>query len=853
MSAELRLAQFGPLACKRYAAMARRCRSHQTTPFWFFICASVIVVGWWPLCGHAQIVRGRVTEALSHVPIPGAVVSLSVDANVSITRSTLTDANGRYAVVAPGPGTYLLEVRSIGFTRRKSTLSLGAGETSIADLTLTRDHVRLSEVRVAERNGCRRPDALPNVGLDIWNDLWTALTASILSREQLVKGEAVLRYTREFDEQVVRLRTETRRIERGNFFSPFVAAAAPELARNGFIREQEDGELQVFAPDAATFLSTDFISRHCFAITRNDSGGVHLLGMMFWPHRDFTSRGIEGVFWLDAATRELRQVVFTFPRLTRLSRGGEGFGGQVSFARRTGAGWYVSRWWLRVPVVSRERKSVTWAGRRVEGDTRDSVVAVAEEGGIVFNDSTGAPLGSIKGRVVDASGTPLPGTDVELLGTSLFTRTDANGNFELDRILTGTYALRTLGFGADSTSSIAQQSDVRIVDGVTQTVVVTAVPNRTQAAYTCGSQTGKGETSALVGIARDINTRAPLPLRTIDARWIRFAIEGSKQAITMRTEIAHLTTDSVGFFRICAAPPRAYVGFRARGTPSTAWTWPVEIGTVWTVLQLNFDSVGLVREVLGPRPIALQQLNVISDEETVFWRVQGTVLRNDSTVTPLEGVEIQLDGKNPAVRTTVDGLFVIDSVERGVHVVSLRRVGYLPQNAVLSVGDEKPSSLHYRMSPTTRLLETVIVEGVSESQSIGMRGFAERRVAHFGIFIGAEELQRFRGGSLASLIQLHVRGFDLVPLERGGMSAGLALAARRFRSLGSGRPQPCFSQVYIDGQRAGGQRDGPFDLNQLKQEDIAGMEFYRGASETPSEFSGPNAACGTLVIWTRAR
>lgn len=35
-----------------------------------------------------------------------------------------------------------------------------------------------------------------------------------------------------------------------------------------------------------------------------------------------------------------------------------------------------------------------------------------------------------------------------------------------------------------------------------------------------------------------------------------------------------------------------------------------------------------------------------------------------------------------------------------------------------------------------------------------------------------------------------------------------------------------------------------FDVNRLN-----GLEFYRGASETPIELNVMSAACGTVVIW----
>jgi hypothetical protein len=35
--------------------------------------------------------------------------------------------------------------------------------------------------------------------------------------------------------------------------------------------------------------------------------------------------------------------------------------------------------------------------------------------------------------------------------------------------------------------------------------------------------------------------------------------------------------------------------------------------------------------------------------------------------------------------------------------------------------------------------------------------------------------------------------------------------------------------------------------------DVYGIEIYRGPGEIPGEFSGSNAACGVIVMWTKSR
>lgn len=75
--------------------------------------------------------------------------------------------------------------------------------------------------------------------------------------------------------------------------------------------------------------------------------------------------------------------------------------------------------------------------------------------------------GKIAGKIVDAqSGEPLPGTNVQLVGTSLGASADANGNYFILNVHPGTYALKA-SFVGYTTLTVA---DVTVVVDVTTTV-----------------------------------------------------------------------------------------------------------------------------------------------------------------------------------------------------------------------------------------------------------------------------------------------------------------------------------------------------------------------------------------------
>ena len=61
------------------------------------------------------------------------------------------------------------------------------------------------------------------------------------------------------------------------------------------------------------------------------------------------------------------------------------------------------------------------------------------------------------------------------------------------------------------------------------------------------------------------------------------------------------------------------------------------------------------------------------------------------------------------------------------------------------------------------------------------------------------------------------------------------------------------SMAHASWQQTFDQLNEPPDIGAFLVTDVAGVEIYRGPAETPTQFSGPNATCGTIVIWTGRR
>jgi hypothetical protein len=78
-----------------------------------------------------------------------------------------------------------------------------------------------------------------------------------------------------------------------------------------------------------------------------------------------------------------------------------------------------------------------------------------------------------------------------------------------------------------------------------------------------------------------------------------------------------------------------------------------------------------------------------------------------------------------------------------------------------------------------------------------------------------------------------------------------------FRSGIRAGGEVCWPMVYVNrllvstGGLAGAGAE-PAAVDELvDSDDVWAMEVFRGAAEVPPEFSGPNAGCGVIVLWTR--
>jgi hypothetical protein len=332
-----------------------------------------------PAAADAQVVRGRVLEESSGAPVSGAVVTL-LDGESRRVGSALSSDEGRFAVTAPASGEYTLEVKRIG-VRRVTTppFSLASGATLERDVEVATIPAVQPEVRVSGRSLCGTTLEEGPALAALWEDLRAALTATRVTQQERLLRVKTSVYSRSLDARGERVISEQRHEKEGVTESPFQAVSPQKLSRSGYIDSLAADAIIYYGPDATVLTSDEFVRDHCFKIVRGDGAERSWLGVAFEPVPRRKLPDVEGVLWVDAATRELRRIDYSYTTHRALSSRVD-FGGRVEFARMPPGTWIVSRWWIRMPHLALVQGQMLPGVGRVR---EPKVIGVQEDGGEV--------------------------------------------------------------------------------------------------------------------------------------------------------------------------------------------------------------------------------------------------------------------------------------------------------------------------------------------------------------------------------------------------------------------------------------------------------------------------------------
>ncbi len=233
----------------------------------------------------------------------------------------------------------------------------------------------------------------------------------------------------------------------------------------------------------------------------------------------------------------------------------------------------------------------------------------------------------------------------------------------------------------------------------------------------------------------------------------------------------------------------------------------------------------------------------------------------DSVGVAIEGAQVVLREAGLSARTDSTGAFTIRRIPPGTYHVTLRRPGFGPISGTARFAPGDSVNFRFRMRRLVASLDTVRID-TSGMTSIWQAGFERRRADGFGTFLTSTDLDPRAGTPLGDIIKSKVSGLELV--RWSGRLSAYGTHTPKFpcgppfgnpcAGANGGWPDACYMQVFVDGTQrfyyAADNSHEPFDLNSFKPGEIAAIEVYVSAAETPLQFSGPGAACGTIVLWT---
>ena len=498
--------------------------------------------------GHAQVIRGYVTDSISGAPVARGFAVLLAEDGIELERR-LTSTDGTFSFALDSPGAYVIRSERIGYAAGESAL-LAVGTNQVVEITL-RVHALaelLATIEVRGETRCGDPEDDPGFGA-LWTEARKALEAAAWTNKQaythLLHG-----YRRVRDAKGRGLEYERTWQFGGVALQPFASLPAEQLARYGFVVMTGETRLY-YGPDANVMLHDSFHQSHCFEAVTGERELQGLIGLAFSPTPDRELPDIEGVLWIDPEAFELRHIEYHYTKIELPVRDGR-IGGTIYFKPLSSGAWVVEEWQIRMPVMQYTPRIDMFGRRRTEL----SLVGIGEDGGKIIEvaDDDGntvyvAPdMSYVTGTVYDESSeTILTNHLVNIVGTGYTTFTDPNGIFFFKTLLRGPQTLTTgrldsLGYVPGRVTEYFFPRDTLEVQLV--------IPDTNTIRYHACPQDGiYGLQRAVVGFVQDTTTGQPLEGIKIVATW---RPERKPDAKPMGSLIA--ISDSVGRYSLCGLP-----------------------------------------------------------------------------------------------------------------------------------------------------------------------------------------------------------------------------------------------------------------------------------------------------------
>jgi len=509
----------------------------------------------------AQEVRVEVVKHADGEPIPGALVVVLPERE-SPPVGRFSGRDGRVTLAAPRRGGYRVRAEKVGYDTWLSVVLVPSSAPTRVRAGMKPRSLRLPPVTGRGETHCSNFTEQATVASDMWGEIRKALSANSLTESQALAPLEIASYDRIVDTNgtIISDKTEQRR---GNAVRPYHL-----IDLSGGAGPSAQATLSV--PEAATLLSDEFVTTHCFTGIRGAGPENGLLGLEFKPAKLGTKPDLSGVLWLDPSTYSLRHLAFDYVNIPVSLRAARA-NGRVEYQQLTGGEWIVSRWQLRVPrggPAGPTGRSAITGYHEIGGTARSAgspaVVAAAGVSPIQSPDGA-APIGSarITGSVLDGTtGRPLAGVEVSTFSGSHRTSTNSGGGYEL--ILDGA-AADSLVFEHPRLRLFRMPRVMPVlVNESGRAQIAVAIPSHAALRHALCPASGSEQQPAglAVGYVRD-ESGNPVADAMVSATWqVKWIQEKGRLISTNERRTTDVRTSADGSYLICGYTRDAPVTFR---------------------------------------------------------------------------------------------------------------------------------------------------------------------------------------------------------------------------------------------------------------------------------------------------
>ncbi len=214
--------------------------------------------------------------------------------------------------------------------------------------------------------------------------------------------------------------------------------------------------------------------------------------------------------------------------------------------------------------------------------------------------------------------------------------------------------------------------------------------------------------------------------------------------------------------------------------------------------------------------------------------LQGRVIDSETGL-PLPRATVTVARSSLSLSADSSGRFVVTGVPEGEAQLAIRLLGYSPGDFKVFISGTGGLEEVFPLDFTGNRLPAAAVHARAEALMPRYSQFEQRRQRATGAFLRWDELYKESYGSVGDALR-HVRGIR-IKCDQQSFECYAVMS----------RTPQCQPTWIIDGMEARSFHES------TPVQDIYGIEIYRGPGEVPGEFSGSNAACGVIVMWTKSR